>query len=189
MKLREQHEALSELILNLGSMNFVPAATALQRVLDEGSTSTLGHGTVKSPMSSHARSALTRASMSSVTDSSIWYDAEEYGAEEYIMNDEPEDETVILSRGSSALTGNDSLNTDRSYSDEDMEVTTVDDTPDERMELPMDRRTRLPARPSGDEGSLFAILKKNVGQAGILSIFIYFALIIVRRTYQTSPSP
>lgn len=188
MKLREQHETLSELILNLGSMNFVPAATALQRVLDEGSTSTLGHGTVKSPISSHARSALTRASMSSVTDSSIWYDAEDFGAEEYIVNDEPEDDTVT-SRGSSALTGNDSRNTDRSYSDdEDTDVTTVDDTPDEKIELSVDRRTRLPARPSGDEGSLFAILKKNVGQVCIFPVFIYFALIIMRRIYRTFPS-
>lgn len=180
LKLREQHGTLSELIHNLASMNSVSAPMMQRGLAENGSTSTLGHGTIRSPMSPRVRSALQRASMSSVTDS-IWYDAEEYGAEEYIMNDEPEDETVVMTRGSSTLTGDTNLSTERGGSDEDVDIATVDDTPDEKVELPINMRTRLPARPNGDEGSLFAILKKNVGQV------IYIFAIPVNTILSTSP--
>lgn len=108
--------------------------------------------TIRAPGSMHS---LNRTSMSTVSDS--WYDAsegEELGAEEYTVQDDPEDEETVIKE--SAF-----VDTDSSA----REVTSdVEETPNDTLSLPVDRRTRLPSRPPADEGSLISILRKNVGQ-------------------------
>ena len=146
MKLRDQHSTLSDIL----------------------------HG--MSPTTNHSRSPITRAineeapgtqswlssrsSMSTVTDSgSVWFDArsgEDLGAEEYVVLEEPGDEEPSTPSANERIESDSALS--RDVADEDEE------TPIEKSDIPIDRRTRLPQRTAGDEGSLFAVLKKNVGQ-------------------------
>lgn len=48
------------------------------------------------------------------------------------------------------------------------------------------RRTKLPASPTGDEGSLFTILKKNIGKVCVFYICFYTYSIISIRTWLRS---
>ncbi|KII93353.1 hypothetical protein PLICRDRAFT_151971 [Plicaturopsis crispa FD-325 SS-3] len=123
----------------------------------------------------------TRSSLASaISDGTLneWFDApdgEEEGAEEFVMDASPEDEQD----GTSRIT-----RTESPSSSQDQEFDTSADTDSEDEEaalqttLSLDtgladsnepagevaRRTQLPAGPTSDEGSLFAVLKKNVGK-------------------------
>lgn len=106
-----------------------------------------------------------RSSVSVATDSgTVWYDAmSDEGAEEYVVTEEPEEDpnpaaTPMVEKEFSIS------QEDASRVAEEVE----DETPVSEPELLIDRRTRLPQRTAGDEGSLFAVLKKNVGQVDLL---------------------
>jgi oxysterol-binding protein-related protein 3/6/7 len=117
-----------------------------------------------------------RASVdTTLTDSFVeWYDASEghEGAEVFELDDstpETEQPSRITSESQSSISPNDdtsSLDTDMASLDEKpsdkAEHTPQPTTHDESMQIV--RRTALPAPITGDEGSLFAVLKKNVGK-------------------------
>lgn len=104
--------------------------------------------------------------MSTVTDSgSVWYDAmsgDDLGAEEYIVAEQG-DEEPVTPRASPRPETDSTLSQDGGVDEAEDE----DETPLETPNLPLDRRTRLPQRTAGDEGSLFTVLKKNVGQVSV----------------------
>lgn len=138
-------------------------------------------------------STLGRASnrshrLSSQSEVSIWYDAEDYeGAEEFIMDDMPPEEgpsgasqlSDFTSSPGTELTStsNDTeldsnIGYDSEADTEEGEAPTEDEQPapaEVTVSTPVEtqqvvHRTQLPSPPVGDEGSLFTVLKKNVGK-------------------------
>ncbi|KAH9898579.1 Oxysterol-binding protein-domain-containing protein [Cubamyces lactineus] len=109
------------------------------------------------------------SAFSSQSDGSIWFDAPEYdGPEEYLLDMTPAEETQ-----ENKLFHTDSRLTDRTDATEAGSSTGMDtDSESEETaaqsfaEEPavIHRRTSLPSGIVGDEGSLFAVLKKNVGK-------------------------
>lgn len=103
-------------------------------------------------------------SMSSLSDSAHneWFDAEEDLGEEFFLdvpNLDEERELVVPQSETS------SLNQTTSSDEEDHSLPLAHDTdPSVNAARQVIRRTRLPSGPIGDEGSLFAILKNNVGK-------------------------
>lgn len=100
--------------------------------------------------------------------SSVWFDAPEFdGAEEFVLDATPMDEggSKIL-----ALDAPDSPREGDEDSDSELEDVhsrsqSTQAPPDATSkETQVIRRTQLPSPPVGDEGSLFAVLKKNVGK-------------------------
>lgn len=101
-----------------------------------------------------------------------WFDAPEGGEEFFLEIDEPtpgdeKDEIGLIGGSSSSLGGS-------SDADDDEELVAAQLLADSEDETEMDplekakyvtRRTELPSGPVGDEGSLFTVLKKNVGKA------------------------
>ncbi|KAI5123596.1 hypothetical protein M0805_003413 [Coniferiporia weirii] len=164
-RLRELHGTLSELILYMPSGS-IHHRSPLQRTTEED---TANIPTLRSPLQ-QSTDAAQRASMSTMTDSSsIWFDAEDYGAEEYVVKDDQGDEDASITRGSPETEVNSSLSRDdgddgSEAEDEDPPVPSGATAPEGNVDGPANRRIRLPARPHGDEGSLFSVLKKNVGQ-------------------------
>ncbi|KAI0651676.1 Oxysterol-binding protein-domain-containing protein [Trametes meyenii] len=109
------------------------------------------------------------SAFSSQSDGSVWFDAPEYdGPEEYLLDTTPAEESQ-----DKELFYTDSRLTDRTETTE-IESSTGMDTDSESEVAPekelteelavIHRRTSLPSGPVGDEGSLFAVLKKNVGK-------------------------
>ncbi|KAG1866271.1 Oxysterol-binding protein-domain-containing protein [Suillus tomentosus] len=117
---------------------------------------------------SRFNTALTRRSnlaisMSSLSDSAHneWFDAEEGLGEEFFLdvpNPDEERELIVLQ------SENSSLNQTVSSDDEEHSSPLIHDTDPSANARQVVRRTRLPSGPIGDEGSLFAILKNNVGK-------------------------
>lgn len=103
-------------------------------------------------------------SMSSLSDSAHneWFDAEEDLGEEFFLdvpNLDEERELVVPQSETS------SLNQTTSSDEEEHSLPLAHDTdPSVNAARRVIRRTRLPSGPIGDEGSLFAILKNNVGK-------------------------
>lgn len=182
-KLKEQHASLSRSFLVhspadvassvQASSSHLPA-TREEEELIAGRPSTL------SPQIKKSR----HASIATTESDHEWFDALEAigdGAQEFVMDPQTFTDGYSLP---SKIMGNDSRSSlDRfeepnDDSDSDVgELTELSPTqpsasPIHQIDLPVHilRRTELPARPSGDEGSLFAILKKNVGKASIWQI-------------------
>ncbi len=168
--LKYQHSAL------------VQSFAALTHV-DQGSSLRASLPTAKEEEEMHTPSTgfstLGRASqrLSSQSESSVWFDAPEYdGAEEFVM-DEPEEDSNLskliegtsadIPTGSTEKTDQESESSD-AESDLGQEESRTQPTDDLEVELTTDQtvthRTQLPSPPVGDEGSLFAVLKKNVGK-------------------------
>ncbi|KAG2146531.1 Oxysterol-binding protein-domain-containing protein [Suillus bovinus] len=101
-------------------------------------------------------------SMSSLSDSAHneWFDAEEGLGEEFFLDvANPDEERELIVPQSE----NSSLNQTAS-SDDEHSPPLVHDTDPSVNARQVVRRSRLPSGPIGDEGSLFAILKNNVGK-------------------------
>lgn len=106
------------------------------------------------------------SSVSSLSDGAPveWFDAQDNVGEEFVLEDPTPDEE----KGPPNLqSGSSSYNEYESSSSEDEETTpyrfkTALDA--ELLARQITRRTRLPSGPVGDEGSLFTVLKKNVGK-------------------------
>jgi oxysterol-binding protein-related protein 3/6/7 len=100
---------------------------------------------------------LTRASISTTfsdSHSTEWFDAQE-GVEEFeLEQDEPEPSKIVIDDSKSSLEETASVDTDISIA----ELGEGEDN------VHIVRRNQLPAPVVADEGSLFAILKKNVGK-------------------------
>lgn len=122
--------------------------------------------------------------LSSHSEASIWYDAPEYdGAEEFILDESPAEDTYAskISDVSSPSAESSTTTTDAEFSNDwDSETDTEEGTSAEPPEQhsttsvvvqSVVRRTQLPCPPVGDEGSLFTVLKKNVGKVSPVSSF------------------
>ncbi|KAI9572777.1 Oxysterol-binding protein-domain-containing protein [Boletus coccyginus] len=92
-----------------------------------------------------------------------WFDAEDKFGEEFFLEDPtPEEDKarLVLQSGDSGLNDYGSASSD----EEDTPPKTVRNDDSSLRACQVLRRTRLPSGPVGDEGSLFAMLKKNVGK-------------------------
>jgi hypothetical protein len=115
---------------------------------------------------------VTRKSLrDSISDSFVeWFDAEDEGPQEFIMDvgqDAFDPPSRMHSVTNDISADNSSIDTDY----EEATTTSVSVTHGESTsfgQMQVVRRTQLPALPPADEGSLFAILKKNVGKVCIL---------------------
>ena len=119
-----------------------------------------------------------RDSVATISDSFVeWFDAVDDGPEEFIIDDTnaaSEPPSRMLSVVNDASADNSSIDTDY---EEALAIPTVEPTDDSVLvgQAHVVRRTQLPTLPPADEGSLFAILKKNVGKvcAFCYNIFQY----------------
>ncbi|KAK7064441.1 aconitase family-domain-containing protein [Favolaschia claudopus] len=115
----------------------------------------------------HSRKRTSTHTTTSISESiNEWFDADSEGAEEFVL-DIPPAQLDADSRQASQIVSNDSRSSlGHSSTDTDIveepQRTASESTTTDHIEVV--RRTCLPAAPVGDEGSLFAILKKNVGK-------------------------
>ncbi|CAL1696578.1 unnamed protein product [Somion occarium] len=168
--LQHQHSALLKSVSSLNHIDTSlpasrgsPLATTAEETVP-GSPSS-GYGTI-------GRASRRLSAMSTHSDGSVWFDAPDFdGAEEYILDATPGEEeqpSQFFDAGSQSSANNtDTLD----YSDSESEVESVERLLEEKPSEPVPveniqvtRRTHLPSPPVGDEGSLFAVLKKNVGK-------------------------
>ena len=111
-----------------------------------------------------------RASVATSTSDSFWFDAPEFGdgPEEFLL--EP---TGADDRGPDSRIMDPNDRDDSNSVDTDIEEETPKHEP---TELPSDppsqvtRRAQLPSLPPADEGSLFTVLKKNVGKVRFVAL-------------------
>lgn len=182
--LKNQHAALSKSIQpqsSIDSQSSVAHPGGLSTTAEED-----GERTPTSPSRKLARSSMM--SSNSGGSNSVWFDAPEGdGAEEYVVDHadaSPGDESKgTLERkpshvdsqvdtGSSAEasaetdvdTDADSELEDTSDKSEHADSAPTSPEPSTKEQKPIARRTQLPSPIVGDEGSLFQVLKKNVGK-------------------------
>ncbi|PWN47061.1 hypothetical protein IE53DRAFT_371781 [Violaceomyces palustris] len=114
---------------------------------------------------SRPRSRMSISSLQTTqTDSAIFYDADSMAGEEHVLDDETSKDDGDVSRDEVSSDGD----------EDDDEDSGLDETTLPSSRSPTDsvssssaviqRRTKLPAKVSGDEVSLFSMLKKNVGK-------------------------
>lgn len=142
---------------------------------------------IHTPVSSHSTLGRHSNRFSIQSESSVWYDAAEFdGAEEFLIDDSPGDDSrtsnpsEILSPSLSTRTSTSAQESSEwdSESDSGKCQQPVVDTEQPNLESATSvvpemqavvRRTQLPSPPVGDEGSLFTVLKKNVGKVGVVA--------------------
>ncbi|TDL28549.1 hypothetical protein BD410DRAFT_811646 [Rickenella mellea] len=162
-KLHNQHRTLKASIANTSfpqtNAGFARHGLSLSSIADEleGAPRTTVMRTPP-PSTWHANALPNRMSMSSA--SSIWYDAnDDFGGEEFVL--EPDE------MGEGETNANSTMNSHNQGSAADMlEEDEVESVIDREPQHPTQivRRNQLPSRPPGEEGSLFSLLKKSVGQ-------------------------
>lgn len=124
------------------------------------------------PAHSRKRTSIVTTTTTRSDSVNEWFDADSDGAEEFVLDippaqldSESRQPSKIASNDSRSSLGHSSANTDivgeptRASSE-----STVDN------EVKVVRRVHLPAAPVGDEGSLFTILKKNVGKVRVFTL-------------------
>lgn len=105
---------------------------------------------------------------------SVWFDAEE-GAEEFVLTAEPSEQA---SSANTSEGGSDGEASDDSEDEIDEALqATPQLTPTKLEAAPQQhrviiRRTRLPSPMTGDDGSLLAVLRKNVGKVGPIVVVL-----------------
>lgn len=165
--LKEQHAALAKAVSSI-SFTDAPSSSfssslALPPRVDEGEEPPQ----TESPASTSTslfKSKPKRTSTTTSASDSLWFDAPEFddGPEEFLLESTGADDN-----GPDSRIIDTSDREDASSVDTDVEG---EETPKrEPGELPSDlsqviRRVQLPSLPPADEGSLFAVLKKNVGK-------------------------
>lgn len=168
--LRHQHAALTK---SFSTMNHVDSSTPASR----GSPllpTTAEEATFSSPQSSFSTIGKVSSRMSAYSahsDGSVWFDAPEYdGAEEFVLDPTPGEEgqgsQLSYLESPTRMEEEEEMTETESGSEETHEGPQRAATPTvgPPNEVAIVRRTELPSLPVGDEGSLFAVLKKNVGK-------------------------
>lgn len=164
--LKEQHAALAKAVSSISYTDAPSTSLASSLVLpprvDEREESLHAESPV-SASTSLFRSRSKRASVSTSPSDSLWFDAPEFddGPEEFLLESTGADDHGPDSRMIDPNGQEDSHSIDTDIGEEISKH--------EGTELPSDhsqiaRRTQLPTFPPADEGSLFAVLKKNVGK-------------------------
>ena len=174
-QLKNQHTALKSLQTypTLDTTTFVSSPT-LPSTAEEDDE-------VHTPSTTTAGPKRTSYFSSHSGEGSVWFDAEEYdGPEEYVLDATPAEEQEKPFPTDSRLTAQtDVTETTEAGSsvgadtDSDSEAETPEPTPEKPTVV--QRRTALPSGPVGDEGSLFAVLKKNVGKVSRSAAPLVFA--------------
>jgi hypothetical protein len=168
--LKTQHATLLKSIHTLALLDVGQSVRgAPLSITEEESSEPLTYSPSPSFSTPHSRkrtSVLTTTTSESVNE---WFDAD--SAEEFILDIPPaqldsRQPSKIMSNDSRSSLGGSSVDTD--IVGEPSRVPSESPTV---IELEVARRTHLPAAPVGDEGSLFAILKKNVGKVGLCTFF------------------
>ncbi|KAF9535817.1 oxysterol binding protein [Crepidotus variabilis] len=156
--LKSQYQALVKAI-QAPPHDTSPAVSSLPYTPEEDS-----HPGLSQPLKSASTRHSIRNSVASTTSGSMeWYDAEDDGPQEFIMDLGPEP----TEPGSRLISQEEETGHDNSSIDTDIEDPETDATP--LAEQPpilsghaqVIRRSQLPCLPPSDEGSLFAMLKKN----------------------------
>jgi len=168
---KDQHTLLTKSLVSEAGQSSLPFTGEEDE--DSGSTTYNIH---RAPTTPSRRSK--RASTATSINSSIqeWYDADDGldGAQEFTIDElnfddtEPTQPSTITSDTRSSADDGDTSSMDTDILSERPISPSV---PDPIGTQPLDvqavaRRTELPSLPVGDEGSLFTILKKNVGKVG-----------------------
>lgn len=135
-----------------------------------------------SPSSSNygtsGRASKRMSVLSAHSDGSVWYDAPEFdGPEEFVLDATPgdEDQSKFFEPDTRSTTNNtETVGSSDTETDADSIRKKSDERPSTTLTsteiLQVTRREELPSPPVGDEGSLFAVLKKNVGK--VRSMFV-----------------
>ena len=175
-RLREQHRTLSESLVTVSTPHNHPKSP-IHRTLEEDGVVPVGRTSqLWQSVSSQNRSSISTI-LSGTDGSSVWYDAnsgDDLTAEEYVLKEDEVGEEASSTGMSSRKEADSSIEKDRESQD-DFDLA-EDDTPDEKPTTSIDRRNQLPSRPPAEEGSLFSILKKNVGQVGENSLNFILSL-------------
>ena len=164
--LKEQHAALAKAVSSISHTDGQPSSLSSSLVLpprvDEGEEppQTESPTSISTPP---FRSRSKRSSVATSSSDSFWFDAPEFddGPEEFLLDSTGADDHGPDSRIIDLNDREDTNSVDTDINEE---------TPQrETIELPSDhsrvtRRVQLPSPPPADEGSLFAVLKKNVGK-------------------------
>lgn len=135
-------------------------------------------GSSRQPMSPSKRSSQRYSVETSIDSLNEWFDASEghsAGAQEFFLDgDGTEQPSKILSNDSRSSLGQGDSDTDMESDEQAIEEKQPDPA---HQSLQVTRRVKLPSGPIGDEGSLFAMLKKNVGKVwSYLARFVIFSL-------------
>lgn len=188
--LKTQHETLIKSLhtlsnIDAGTTPSTARASPLPSTAEEEEVDFSGRSSQDMYASSRFSSPFTRKSTRNSMASSYsestneWFDAPD-GGEEYILDEDeptPGDERNEFEGGLTATTSGTSIggSSDADEDEDDEEEETVntellasdeDDGPADLVEKSKHvvRRNSLPSGPVGDDGSLFAVLKKNVGK-------------------------
>lgn len=164
--LKEQHAALAKAVSSISFTDGPSSSLSSSLVLPPRVDETEEPLHAESPASASTslfRSGSKRASIATTTSDSLWFDAPEFddGPEEFLLESTGADDQGPDSRMIDSNDREDSNSVDTDIGEE---------TPKrEPAELPADpsrvtRREQLPSLPPADEGSLFTVLKKNVGK-------------------------
>ncbi|KAJ6627191.1 oxysterol binding protein [Mycena sp. CBHHK59/15] len=166
--LKNQHATLQKSIQSLvlldpQSMRGSPLPLTAEEPEERPTANSSPSATFTIPLARKRTSVLTTTTSESINE---WFDADSNeGAEEFILDIPPQldsrQTSKIVSNDSRSSLGHSSVDTDivEEPSRKPSESSTVDGAA-----VQVIRRTHLPAPPVGDEGSLFTILKKNVGK-------------------------
>lgn len=179
--LREQHKQLSacfQTLLHLDGANRPLSATAEEEAEESLDQSANQASPSVSQIFEHHRSStrasrLSRRTSIGTTDTSVeWFDAVD-GAEEFIIPPEPKDAEDRV-----AENGDDSDS--EAEAPADVSASECMTPADEQKKIDIQRRRKLPAPITGDEMSLLAVLKKNVGKVcgyalGAFNLLIFAA--------------
>ena len=166
--LKEQHAALARAVSSISYTDTPSTSLASSLVLpprvEEGEEAFHTESQSQTATSTSLfRSRSNRASVSTNTSDSLWFDAPEFddGPEEFLLEPTGVDDHGPDSRIVDPNDREDSISIDTDIDEETPKHKAVE-LPSEPSQIT--RRTQLPSLPPADEGSLFAVLKKNVGK-------------------------
>lgn len=162
--LKEQHAALAKAISNISFTDTQSGSLSSSLVLpprvDEGEEPPNIESPASPPLSLF-RSRSKRTSIATSASDSFWFDAPEFddGPEEFLLESTGADDQGPDSR---IIDSNDAYSVDTDIEGEETPKREAVGLPPDSSQVT--RRTQLPSLPPADEGSLFAVLKKNVGK-------------------------
>lgn len=174
--LKAQHVTLSGLVPFVDNNPPSVHASPLATVEEPSSDGSHSPARISSPI---ARKTWASTVTSLSDGGSIWFDAtdEPDGAEEFFLDPPPmeagavEDRIPMLDGQSSSHLSGESSDTDEEEGVERLSLS-VNERGAKTGGQQVMRRTTLPSGPVGDEGSLFALFKKNVGKVDFIDTLL-----------------
>ncbi|KAJ7783522.1 oxysterol binding protein [Mycena maculata] len=166
--LKRQHATLLKSIHSLAHLEGGQSVRASSLPIPEEEGPTAPHDSPSPSFSTTIMSRKRASILTTTTSENEWFDADSDGAEEFILDipptqSESRQPSKILNNDSRSSLGHSSVDTDI-VGQPSSRVPSGSLTVGHDQAVQITRRTHLPALPVGDEGSLFTILKKNVGK-------------------------